>query len=157
MTGDVDFVWETMKKLDYCMFVTMPGGRARARPMSSIVERESDAVYFLTDAGTAKDDEIEANPNVLLAYSNGASQFVSTAGSARLSTDRALIRRLWNPGAQAFWPDGPDNPDIVAIVVTPTQAEFWNGPSFIVGGAKMLFAALTGGKPDLGENRKVAL
>ena len=75
-----------------------------SRPMSSIVKPEEGKIYFLSDQRTAKDDEIAARPEVLLAYGNGASQFVSTRAHAVLSSDRALIKRLWNPGAQAFWP-----------------------------------------------------
>ena len=49
-TGDVERAWELMKKIGYAMLVTRDGDRLRARPMAAYVEREEDAIYFLTDA-----------------------------------------------------------------------------------------------------------
>ncbi len=157
MTSEQDRAWELMSKIDFCMLVTSPSDGLRSRPMSSIVKQEEGHVYFLTDARTAKDDEIAINNNILLAYGNGGSQFVSTSATARLSDDRMLIKRLWNPGAQAFWPSGPEDPNIVAIVATPTSAEFWDGPSGVVSSIKIAFALITGTTPDLGANSKVKL
>jgi hypothetical protein len=37
------------------------------------------------------------------------------------------------------------------------MAEFWDSPGKIVTSVKMAAAALTGAKPNLGENRKVVL
>ena len=133
-----------------------PGG-LRSRPMSSIVKSEEGKIYFLSDARASKDYEIASHPDILLTYGNGSSQFVSTRANAVTSTDRALIKKLWNPGAQAFWPKGPDDPDVIAIIATPTIAEYWDGSAGILGTAKMAYALLTGTAPDLGDNSKVTL
>jgi general stress protein 26 len=146
-----------MRKIDYCMLVTNAGGRMRSRPMSSIVKQDEGYVYFLSDARTAKDDEIARDSQILLAYSNGSSQFVSAEATAQLSKDRALIKRLWNPGAQAFWPSGPDDHNIVAIIARPANAEFWDGPGSVVSSVKFAYALITGTAPDMGENSKVTL
>jgi hypothetical protein len=39
--------------------------------------------------------------------------------------------------------------------VTPSQAEYWDGPGALVATVKMAVAAMTGNRPQLGENRKV--
>lgn len=152
-----DRVWEMMRELDYCMFTTHDGREMRARPMSSIVKPDERKLYLLSDRKGGKDEELEQNPGVCLSYSNGASKFVSLTGRARISTDRGLIERLWNPGAQSFWPDGPSDPSVYAIVIDPEAAEYWDGNSGLVAAAKMVWSMATGSKPDLGENRKLAL
>jgi general stress protein 26 len=157
MDDNVSRVWTMMAKLDYCMLVTKGAKGLSARPMSSIVKANEGKVYFLADAQGAKDDEIVAQPDALLAYSNGSSQFISTRAKAEISNDRALIKRLWNPGAQAFWRKGPDDLNVIAIVTTPESAELWDSSGGVVGSVKMAIALLTGSVPSLGENSKVRL
>jgi hypothetical protein len=41
--------------------------------------------------------------------------------------------------------------------VTPQEAEFWDGPGTTIASIKMATAALTGHRPNMGENRKVAM
>ena len=53
MTNDnaqnVDRAWELMKKIGFAMLVTHDGDKLRARPMSAYLERENNAVYFLSE------------------------------------------------------------------------------------------------------------
>lgn len=154
--SDVQRVWELIDEIDFCMFVTKTGSTMHGRPMSSIGKRDEGVIYFLTDQRSSKDDEIARENAVYLAYAKGQ-QHLSVNGTAAISSDRSLIKRLWNPGAQAFWPNGADDPDVVAIVVTPDAAEYWDGPSGIVAGVKMAFAVATGQQPDLGTNAKIAM
>jgi general stress protein 26 len=157
ITTPNDRAWEMMKDIDFCMFVTQGQYGPRSRPMSSVVRKDDGAIWFLTDAGSSKDDEIEKNPEVCLSYSNGSSQFVSITGYATQTSDRAAILDIWTPSAQAFWPNGPDDAAIIAIHVQPLEGEIWDGPSGLVAAAKLAFAAVTGSKPDLGTNAKVNL
>ena len=60
-------------------------------------------------------------------------------------------------GAQAFWPKGPDDPQVVVIHVTPHNAEFWDGDSRIVSTVKFAVALATGTVPSMGDNKKVSL
>lgn len=151
-------LWQLIRKIDYCMFTThAAGGGLRSRPMSTIVREDDDQIFVLSDRHGGKDEEIHANPDVVLSFANGSTAFVSVNGQAVISNDRALIKSLWTAGAQAFWPDGPDDPDVFAIIVTPDEAEYWEGNNGLVAGVKFAYAIATGSKPDLGENRKVAL
>lgn len=149
--------WKMMKDMDICMFVTMSTDGPRARPMSSIVREEDGVISFLTDRTAAKDEEIRQNPQVCLAYSDGGSNHVSVTGHATLDDDRSVIEELWSPGAQAFWPAGPSDPNIVAIHVQPSQGEIWDGPSGLVAAAKFAFAIITKTRPAFGVNEKVVL
>jgi general stress protein 26 len=83
-------------------------------------------------------------------------KFVSLAGTAAVTNDRAKIKELWDPSAKAYW-DSPDNPNIRLLTVTPDSAEFWDSPGKVISMVKMAVAAATGAKPDIGENRKVSM
>ena len=77
-------------------------------------------------------------------------------GTANVLDDRRKIDELWDPSNKAFWSDKND-PNIRLLRVKPGMAEFWDSPGKIVTTVKMAAAAITGAKPTLGENRKVAL
>jgi general stress protein 26 len=82
---------------------------------------------------------------------------VSAQAKAALSDEKSLIKQLWNPGAQVFWPDGPEKSDVTAIVLTPVAAEYWEGLGSIVSTAKFFFGLATGSTPDTGDNATVRL
>lgn len=152
-----DRVWELAEKINICMFVTWDGERQRARPLASNVERDNEAIFFLTDVNGLKDDQIERFPVVTLAYADTSGyKFVSITGTAKVTNDRARIKDLWTPDNKAFW-ESENDPDIRLITVTPEDAEVWDSPGRIVSAVKMLTAAVTGAKVELGNNRKVAL
>lgn len=155
--SDVDRAWELMKKISMCMLATRDGSEIRARPMAAYVRPEEHIVYFLTDARRHKDAEIKQDPNVCLAFADAASQkYVSVTGRAQVSNDRAKIKELWSTPAKAWW-DSADDPNIRVLKVTPNDAEYWDSPGTVVSYIKMAAAAATGTRPDLGENRKVAI
>lgn len=152
---NLDKVWSIMEKIHTCMLVTMQDDVHRARPMGPRVRREENAIYFLTDEGTPKVEEIEEMPSVCLAFSDpGGNDFVSLSGNARVLNDRAMIKELWSPAASAFW-DGADDPKIRVLEVTPHEAQYWTGPNVLVATVMMLTAAATGAKPDVGKTAKV--
>ena len=153
--GDSDRVWELMEKISICMLTTHDGEQIRSRPMAAFVRRDDSAIYFLGDAKHHKDEEIERNPNVGLAFADAAPSPI-TKPSRSVSNDRQKIKELWGPSAKAWW-DSPDDPNIRLLTVTPDDAEFWEGPGKIVGTIKMMAAAATNTRPNYGENRKVTM
>jgi general stress protein 26 len=155
--ADTDRVWELMKKISICMFASWDGRELHARPMGAYVRREDNAVFFLADARRHKDAEIEQYGKVCLAFADtGGQKYVSLAGHAEVTSDRGKIRELWGTPAKAWW-DSPDDPNIRVLKVTPQEAEFWDGPGTTIASIKMATAALTGHRPNMGENRKVAM
>ena len=155
--NDIERVWELMKKISICMLSTWTGQELRARPMDARARPQENTIYFLTDARHHKDNEIAKYPQVMLAFADtGSMKFLSLSGRAEVSNDRAKIKELWEPTAQAWWEDAND-PNIRVLKVTPTEAEFWDGPGKVVSMVKMMVAAATGSRPDIGENRKVSM
>jgi general stress protein 26 len=152
-----DRVWELMKKISICMFAHWDGHELRARPMGAYIRKEDNAVFFLSDARHHADDDITQYAKVCLAFADTTGQnYVSLAGNAEVSRDPAKIRELWGTPAKAWW-QSPDDPNIRIITVTPIEAEYWDAPGKAVAYVKMAAAALTGSRPNMGENRKVAM
>jgi general stress protein 26 len=155
--NDIDRTWKLMKDIGFCMLTTHTGDDIRARPMSPHFEPIENAIYFLTDSQSPKDDEIEAKPNVCLSFSDPSGQkYVSLSGNAEVSNDRERIRELWSTPAKAWW-DSPDDPDIRILKVSPKFAEYWDSPGTVVSYIKMMAAAVTDTRPDMGDNAKVTL
>lgn len=156
---DQDRVWDLIDSIKFAMLVTHDGegDTLRARPMHAHGRREEDAIFFLTDRRHQKDDEIQINDNICLAFADtGGQRYLSVTGTATVLDDRALVHELWDASNKAFWDDEND-PDIRVLRVRPSMAEFWDSPGRIVTSVKMAAAALTGAKPKFGDNRKVAL
>lgn len=156
---DQDHVWDLIDSIGFAMLVTHQddGDELRARPMHAHGRRDQDTIYFLTDRRHHKDDEIQVNDNVCLAFADpGSHRYLSVSGVATVIDDRALVRELWESAYRAFW-DSADDPDIRVLRVRPASAELWDSPGKIVTSVKMAAAALTGAHPNLGDHRKVRL
>jgi general stress protein 26 len=155
--ADSDRVWELMKKISICMLANWDGRELHARPMGAYLRPEENAIYFLSDVRRHKDEEIRQYSKVCLAFADTSGQsYVSLAGHAEVTGDRAKIRELWGTPAKAWW-DSPDEPNIRVLKVTPAEAEYWDAPGKTLAYIKMATVAMTGHRPDMGENRKVGM
>lgn len=154
---DVQEFWHQLSKHHIVMLTDVFSGGLRARPMGAITRIEEGLIWFMTDRDSAKVDEVEANPEVNLSIADAAANlYISITGHCSVVDDRSKIEELWSPPHKAFF-DGPDDSRIVLLRVTPDQGQMWSGPAGPIAAAKMMFAALTGNKPDLGTTTKVAL
>ena len=159
MTDDhhADRVWKLIEKIGFCMLSTHDGEDIRARPMAAHVDRDEHAIYFLTDADSHKDEDIDRNPNVGLAFADtGGQKSISLTGRAVISNDRRKITQLWSTPARAWW-DSPNDPSIRVLKVTPKDAQYWDSPGTLVSYVKMLAAVMTDSRPDIGNSAKVNL
>jgi general stress protein 26 len=155
--SDTARAWELMKKIGVAMLVTRDGEDLRARPMWAQLSPEENRIYFLADARRHKDDEIARDPRINLSFANASDQkYVSVTGRAEVSNDRAKIKELFATAAKAWW-SSADDPNIRVLKITPLDAEFWDANGTLVSTIKMVTAAVTGTRPDLGDNRKVAM
>jgi len=81
--------------------------------------------------------------------------YLSVSAEAVITTDTDKARELWNEHQQVWWPDGPEDPNLRVVRVTPHRAEMWDGPaSSAVAAFEFGKARVTGKKPNLGEKRK---
>ena len=150
-------VWDLASKISIAMFASWDGRNPHARPMHAHIAQDENAIYFLADKTNHKTEDLEKYSTVCLAFSDVSdNKYVSIAGDVTVSNDRAKIKELWTPWAKAWW-TSPDDPNICVLKVVPTQAEYWDTPGKIISSIKMAVAAATGSRPNIGENKKVAL
>jgi general stress protein 26 len=150
-------VWRMMDEIGFCMLASRDGEEIRSRPMAAYVSKEEGAVYFLTDADSAKDEEVARSPNVNLAFANASGHsYVSVTGRAQVSNDREKIKELWGTPAKAWW-DSPDDPAIRLLKVTPNDAQYWDSPGTVRAYVKMAAAAVSDARPAMGDSAKIEL
>lgn len=153
---------ELVRDIRIAMFTTAdPNGRLYSRPMYLQEGLDDEGcLNFFADRHSAKIDELRSDAQVNCAFAKpGDQEYVSASGTATVSQDRALIRRKWSAAAKAWYPDGPDSPELCLIRVKVSDAQYWdarNGTVLQVYGT--IKAVLTGQRvKDAGENEKVSL
>ena len=115
-------------EIHICMFCTMrDDGFMHSRPMTTIQIDEENAIWFFCSKQTDIIDELKANQQVCLNYSDPKSQdYLCVMGNAALIDDRDKIKELWDPVVSDFFTDGITDQDIVLIKATPIEASYWN-------------------------------
>ena len=150
-----DDVWKLIQDIPMALLVTNDGDKLDARPMAATAKQDEDAIYILANKGEDSDQQIQADSEVILSFQKGVS-FIVVHGNGHASNDRAKIKELWNAFDKAWW-DGPEDPRIRLLTVTPSSAEYWESPGKLIAYADMLIAAATGKKPATGEHGSVRL
>ena len=155
---EVSRVWSLIEDISIAMVVTHAAGQAmRARPMAARADQAENAVYFLTDAEAAKDEEIRRDDNICLAFvDTGKQKYLSVTGRGEILNDRHKIKRFWSVFDTAFWRDA-DDPAIRLLKIAPERAEYWERAGVLATTIKMIAAQTVGGRPDLGTSEKVDL
>lgn len=128
---------ELIKGVRIAMFTTRRvDGRLVSRPVATQeVEFDGD-LWFATGRDTPKVQEMQANPQVNVSYAAADSNvFVSVSGKAQLVFDRAKVHELWSPAMKVYFPEGPDDPNLVLVKVSVETAEYWDGPGTMLGKA----------------------
>ena len=98
------------------------------RPMLPLLVHNDPHLYFLTHQSSRKVTQLAVRPQVGVSIVS-TNCFVVVAGSARLSRDAALIRRLWSPTYRAWFPDGKDDREATVIRVEVERIDYWEPPS----------------------------
>jgi len=132
-------------------------GHLHSRPLGLQQDDFDGELWFLTQDPSSKVDEIRANPQVNVAFDSGKG-WVSLAGTASIEHNSAKVDELWTPSASAWFPEGREDPTIALVHVKGISAEIWStdDPKVVVL-FKLTKAALTGGQPDIGENKAFGL
>ena len=113
------------------------------RPMLPLLVQNDPHIYFLTHQSSRKVTQLAVRPQVGLSIISG-NCFVVLTGSATLSRDPELIRRLWSPTYRAWFPDGKDDREATVIRIAVERIDYWEPPtSRVIRLAQPLKAILT--------------
>ena len=161
----LDDLYELIDGIEVAMFTTRRAdGHLVSRPMQTQERTSGVDLWFMTNIETHKLDDLMTDPHVNLAYYNMKSrEWVSVAGLATVTTDRELVRELYEPDWKAWLGDeggerdgSPNDPRIALILVEAESVTYLkvNKPKPVV-----LFevakAIVTGQPPKVGSLRTV--
>ncbi|MEN8291686.1 pyridoxamine 5'-phosphate oxidase family protein [Acinetobacter radioresistens] len=124
-------LWELIKDVRFAMISHQTETHEiHAQPMTMLNSERMDEdqnVYFILKDTNDIVQAVEAGRNQFgLAFSKPSDDiYVSISAHGEISTDRALIDKLWNPWAEN-WFDGKDDPSVRVLVAKAVSAEYWN-------------------------------
>lgn len=151
---------ELIKDIKYAMLTTaLPDGTLRSRPMATQDESFDGTLWFFTGIDSGKVDEVRADQHVNVSYADPANnRWVSVSGNATVVRDRGTIKEKWSTPVKAWFPDGPDDPNVALLRVAVKEAEYWDTPSSKMVQVVGFVKAMVTGKPyEPGENEKINL
>lgn len=152
-------LWAMMRPIRFAMLTSEDGSLLRSRPMVAAQREFDGTLWFFTRAGSHKAQEVEARDRVCVSYADPDRQtYVSLSGNAVLMRDPALVRAHWGEAVRAWFPKGPDDPDIGLLRVDVTAAEYWDAPSSaMVQAYGYVKAVATGKAPEPGQHEALHL
>ena len=104
-----------------------PDRRLKCRPMAAQDEDFDGTLWFFTQAGAGKTNEIRLNPQVNVSFVSAEEHhYVSLTGHASVIQDRARMEELWKPDYRVWFPQGLDDPEHTLLRVDVEQAEYWD-------------------------------
>jgi general stress protein 26 len=95
--------------------------------MSAQKTDEAGNFWFLSASDSHKNADIAKDPAVQLLFQGSAhSDFLNIYGTATISTDKELIKELWQPILKAWFTEGEDDPRITVIKVETNEGYYWD-------------------------------
>jgi len=157
--AELKTVSEVLDKARFALLTTLDDdGHLVSRPLA-LIDRDFDgSVWFFVQKESHKVHDIESVPEVNVSVQGGKG-WLSMAGTASLNTDAAKIDELWNTGAEAWFDEGRDDPQVALLEVDVHTVESWtsNEPRAVTL-FKYAKAAATGGHPkNIGDNETISL
>jgi general stress protein 26 len=136
----------------FCMVTsTAPDGALHARPMTPQQVTDDLEAWFFISRSSEHAADLVARPRVNLSF-QGSGDWLSVAGKAAIVDDRRLAEEMWNPVVDAWFPDGPGDPDVVLLRVAAESAEYWKAPGGRVASVLSFVKAKLNGRPLEGES-----
>jgi general stress protein 26 len=135
---------------------TTPEGKLTSRPMTlQEVEFDGD-LWFFAERDSNPVRHVQVAPQVNVGVGSGGT-WVSLTGRAAVVDDIAKKKDLWNPGVEAWLPQGPEDPSVVLLRIEGDSAEYWDSPGGRLATAFSFVKAKATGRPLDSENEKVEL
>src|SRR6185437_8814708 len=113
-------VWDVIEQVGVCMLTTQFAGGLRARPVEARPDRDAGLIFFVTDIRSAKEDEIEARPDIGLVFiDSNDNAYLSITGRASVTRDADKTRAAWRKTDEVWWPGGPNDSNVCLLQFEP--------------------------------------
>jgi general stress protein 26 len=158
MTADQRELWERIEKVRPAMMTTVElDGSFRSRTMWTQGDEFDGRLWFFVSEDGPLARELERNPLVGLSYAAPDKDlYLSVSGRAELVHDRDKADDLWNTYAEAWFPEGVDDPHLGLLRVDVERAQYWEDKKpKVLQFAEILVGAVTGNPPKSGEEKKL--
>ena len=156
-------LWKMIKDIRFAMFTTRHGnGHLHSRPMTTQNKEigADESLWFFMSRKSDPVDDLKTEPIVNVAYADpGADTYVSVSGKASVIDDPAKKSELWNKMTEAWFPNGPTDPDVALVQVQIRPPNYWDvKESKLVQLYEMAKAVVTGKPPtEMGEHGEVRM
>lgn len=124
-------LYQIIRDVETGMLTTVrPDGTLHTRPMVTRLREPSGDLWFFTTDQAPKTDDVRHDAQVAVAYADSKrNTFASVSGVATIVRDVQIQHQLWTPPLLAWFPKGPDDPDIELLQVRVRSGEYWDAPS----------------------------
>lgn len=147
LTRDARFVMLTTLDAD---------GAPVSRPMTR-QDMDLDAdLWFIATRDSRKVAQLAADARASVTVS-AATSWVSLTGTAEVVDDVDRLREYWSTFAEAWIPDGPEDPNAILVHFSAESAEYWDSPGGRVATVvSMVKSKVTGEPYDGGDHGTVS-
>ncbi len=138
--------WKELEGSPFMMLGLEGVEDSRTRPMTAQVDvpegcdkEDGGPIYFFASKSEHLVQALGQSHRAVATYaSKGHDLFAHIHGTLHLSTDRAVIDRLWNPIIASWYKDGREDPDLALIRFDTDSANLWKAET----GATLKAAAM---------------
>jgi|SRR4051794_37189843 general stress protein 26 len=128
MTGNLGELRALLGAMEIGFLTTVGSeGHFHSRPMQLQKHDADGTLWFATSLDSHKIEDLRANPRCCVAFLRH-SKYVSISGHGELVQDRSLIRQMWSAAWRGWFPEGPDQEDLVLLKVVPEHVEYVDPP-----------------------------
>lgn len=145
-----EHAWKRLNELRFVLLATRDAsGRLESRPMTLQQTDFDSTLWFFASQSSAFVAELHDQPTVNVSCMDARDRFfVSISGRATVIVDSQRARDLWSVVNEAWFPGGPDDPDLALLRVDVENAEIWQSESNrMVEFIKIVRAAASGTSP----------
>lgn len=151
-------LWKKIGSIKIGMFTTVHDGEnLHSRPMTALEVDPDGYLWFFSSLRSELAHDVALDSLANISFTEPKDNFyISLSGRAEFIDNRAQYDKLWRPALKAWFPRGVADPDLVLIRFRIADATYWDADtSQMVQIMKMLTAAATGRRPDLGEHGRI--
>jgi len=156
-------LWDLIRDIRFAMFTTRhDNGHLHSRPVTtqnSKLDEDANLWFFMSRRGETV-AELTNDPAVNVVYADpNRDSYVSVTGTAAVVGDMTKKQKLWSKLAEAYFPEGVNDPDLALVQVKIIHASYWDvKESKLVQLYHMAKAVFTGKPPTgMGEHAEIRM